>query len=47
MLGIKIFNGLPKAIKDISKTPNKFKIGLKHFLHTHSFYSLEKFFNQQ
>lgn len=47
MLGIKIFNALPKAIKDISRKPNKFKIGLKHILRTHSFYSLDEFFNQQ
>ena len=45
--GIKIFNGLPKAIKDISSKPKKFKIALKHFLHTHSFYSLDEFFNKQ
>jgi hypothetical protein len=35
--GIKIFNALPKAIKDISSKPNKFKIALKHFLYAHSF----------
>jgi hypothetical protein len=34
--GIKIFNGLPKALKDISSKPKKFKIALKHLL-THSF----------
>jgi hypothetical protein len=34
--GIKIFNDLPKAIKDISSKPNKFKVALKHFLHKHS-----------
>jgi hypothetical protein len=27
--GIKIFNGIPKAIKDISSKPKKFKIALK------------------
>jgi len=42
--GIKIFNGLPKAIKDISRRPKKLIIALKHFLHTHSFYSLDEFF---
>jgi hypothetical protein len=31
--GIKIFNGLPKAINDVSSKPNKFKIVLKHFVH--------------
>jgi len=33
--GIKIFNGLPNAIKDICCKPKKFKVTLKHFLHTH------------
>jgi hypothetical protein len=33
--GIKIFNGLPKAIKDISNMPKKFKTALKHYLQTH------------
>jgi hypothetical protein len=42
--GIKIFNGLPKAIKDISSKPKKFKIALKLYLLTHSFYSLDEFF---
>jgi hypothetical protein len=42
--GIKIFNGLPKALKDTSSKPNKFKIVLKHSLHTHSFYPLGEFF---
>ena len=38
--GIEIFNGLPKAIKDICSKPNKFKVSLENFLHTHWFYSL-------
>jgi len=42
--GINIFNGLPKAIKDISSRPKKFKIALKHYLLTCSFYSLNDFF---
>ena len=42
--GTKIFNGLPKTIKDISNKPNNFKIALKHFLYTHSLYSLDEFF---
>jgi hypothetical protein len=33
--GIKIFNGLPKAIKDISRKP-KFIIAQKYFLHTYT-----------
>jgi len=44
--GIKILKGLPKEIKDISSKPNEFKAALMHFLHTHSFYSLDEFFNK-
>jgi hypothetical protein len=33
--GIKISNGLPKAIKAISSKPQKFKLALKHYLHIH------------
>jgi len=40
--GIKIFNGLPKTIKDISSKPKKLYIAPKYFLHTHSFYSLDE-----
>ena len=39
-----LFNGLPKAIMDISGRPKKFKIALKHYLLTCSFYSLDDFF---
>jgi hypothetical protein len=39
--GIKIFNGFSTAIKDISSRPKKVKIALKHYLLTHSFYSLD------
>ena len=35
--GIKVFNGLPRALKDISSKPGKFRIALKKFLQTHSF----------
>ena len=45
--GIKIFNGLPKAIKDISSKSKKFKITLKHYLLPHAFYSLGKFFSKR
>jgi hypothetical protein len=46
-LGIKIFNSLPRALKDISCKPGKFKIALRRFLQTHSFYSLDEFFDKQ
>jgi hypothetical protein len=42
--GVKVFNSLPKTLKDISNKPGKFKIALKHFLLTNSFYSLDEFF---
>ena len=45
--GIKIFNALPKALKDTSNKPNKFKTALKHFLHIHSFSHLDEFYNTQ
>ena len=45
--GIKIFDGLPKAIKNISSKPKKFKIALKHCLLKHSFYSLDEVFSKQ
>jgi len=42
-MGIRIFNNLPPYIKDISNV-KKFEIYLKRFLHTHSFYSIEEYF---
>ena len=45
--GIKLFNGLPKAIKDISSKPGRFKTALKHCLLTQSVYSLYELFKQQ
>jgi hypothetical protein len=41
--GVKVFNSLPKTLKDISNKPGKFKIALKHFLQTHSFYCFDEF----
>jgi len=43
--GIEIFNGLPKAIKDISSKSKKFKTALKHYLLSHLFYSLDELFS--
>ena len=45
--GIKVFNGLPRALKDISSKPDKFKIALRKFLQTCLFYSLDEFFDKQ
>jgi len=42
--GIKVFNALPTTIKDISGNPKKFKVALKNYLLTHSFYNLDEFF---
>jgi len=42
--GIRIYNSLPPYIKDISNNVRKFEICLKRFLHTHSFYSIEEYF---
>jgi len=43
-MGIKIFNSLPPYIKDISNNIRKFEICLKQFLHIHSFYSIQEYF---
>jgi hypothetical protein len=40
---IRVFNALPSPIKDISGNPKRFKVVLKHFLLTHSFYNLMNF----
>ena len=43
--GIKIFNHLPKTIKNLSDVKKKFQTALKKFLLNNSFYSLEEYFN--
>jgi hypothetical protein len=43
-IAIKIFNNLPPYIKDTSTNVRKFEICLKQFLHTHTFYTLEEYF---
>jgi len=44
-LGIKIYNHLPTATKDLSGDRNKFKLALKRYLLHNSFYNLEEYFN--
>ena len=44
-MGIKIYNGLPPEIKDLSPNIKKFKSSLRGFHHRHSFYALEESFN--
>jgi len=43
-MGIKIFNSLPPHIKDLYNYVRKFEMYLNRFLHTHSFYSIEEYF---
>jgi hypothetical protein len=42
--GIKVFNGLPVEIKELSYNPKEFKLQLKKYLLLHSFYTLEEYF---
>jgi hypothetical protein len=41
--GIKIFNKLPIKIKNTPSNLKKFKAALKHFLNTHSFYTVDEY----
>jgi len=43
--GIKIYNHLPKTVKDLSGDKNKFKLALKRYLLHNSFYSLKEYFD--
>ena len=40
---IKIYNHLPKTIKDLSGDKNKFKLALKRYLLHNCFYSLKEY----
>ena len=44
-MGIKVYNSLPPEIQDISHNIKKLKSSVKGFLHQHSFYKLEGYFN--
>ena len=46
-MGTKIFSNLPPYIKDMSNNVKKFEICLKRFLHIHSFYSIEEYFQHK
>jgi len=46
-MGIKIFNSLPPYIKDVYNNVENFEICLKQFLHIHSFYFLEEYFQRK
>ena len=43
--GIRAFNNLPTYIKSLLQTKKQFKQALKEFLHFHSFYNLNEFYN--
>ena len=43
--GEKNFNNLPSEIKNVAGNKKKFKIALKKFLYTYSFYTLEEYFS--
>jgi hypothetical protein len=43
--GIKVFNGLPVSIKELSINTQQFKQELKNFLFYHSFYTVDEYFN--
>jgi hypothetical protein len=41
--GIKIFTNLPASLKSLMNEKAEFKIALKQYLNTHSFYSVDEF----
>jgi hypothetical protein len=41
--GIKIFNGLPSNLTSLVNKKTQFKVALKRYLITHSFYSVDEF----
>jgi hypothetical protein len=43
--GIKTYNHLPKTIKELSHEVKQFRLALKRFMVTNSFYSLEEYFD--
>jgi hypothetical protein len=42
---IKIFNSLPPYLKRLHNNSRLFKLTLKDCLHTHSFYTLQEYYN--
>ena len=42
--GIRIFNSLPRSITNLKNDKTQFKVALKKFLNTHSFYSVDELF---
>jgi hypothetical protein len=44
-MGITIFNNLPSSIKESHTVPQKFKLLLRNFLYSNTFYTLDEYFN--
>jgi hypothetical protein len=42
---IKTYNHLPQTIKELSHVVNQFRLALKRFIISNSFYSLEEYFD--
>jgi hypothetical protein len=40
-----VFNNLPQSIKNLINDTKQFKSALKNYLHAHSFYSIDEYFN--
>jgi hypothetical protein len=45
-MGIDVFNSLLGYVKDLSHNSKQFKLVLKNFLCSNSFYALEEYFNR-
>jgi len=43
-MAIKVFNTLPNYIKEMPNNSREFETNLKRFLHAHSFYSIDEYF---
>jgi hypothetical protein len=43
--GITVYNHLPQTLKQLSYDIPKFKVALKRFLFTHSYYTLEEYYS--
>ena len=46
-MGIKLHNGLPAHLKDLTNNIKHFESALLAFLHQHTFYTIDEHFNQQ
>jgi hypothetical protein len=44
-MGIKIFNSLPPYLKKLHNDSRLFRLALKDYLYTHSFYTLQEYYN--